>query len=335
MSDILLAKTLLPDGWIDTAIGEAHIVKEALFKSCNFSKSHLVNLELDKKCEYPAPNGYPPLVKLLEDRHNAPVIITNGAKQALSATFYAINAMGKTNLGMRTPYWALIPPLAKMHGLKFVQKDYDAYLAILPNNPCGFMFDYDYAKYLSDHHKELGIPFIHDAVYYSHTYLPLSYNLGPLGDLQIYSMSKMFGLSGLRVGYIVCYNKDYYKTLQEYIETTTVGVSVASQYICHNILKELAQEDKYSKFIEESRNKLYIAKALCKTIRKDVLGVPDDFMESNGIFGWFKVGERCDFTKARINTVNGKLFGDESMVRFNLGLPTNTMIEVVERLNSL
>lgn len=339
MADIFSSKILsspnLPPGVIDWATGEAHVVREALFKTFDIKSSYLVHLLPNKKSEYPPPAGYEPLVKLLEDKYQAPVIITNGAKQALGAAFYALNKMGRTKLGMRTPYWALIPPLANAHGLEISEK-YDAYLAILPNNPDGFMFDYDYIKYLSDYHKQLDIPFIHDAVYYTPTYLPTGFNLGPLGDLQIYSMSKMYGLSGLRVGYVVCNNKDYYCRIKEYMEMMTVGVSTASQDIAYSLLREVGREpDKEQVFIGDVKKLLYTAKALCKTIRSDILEVPDDITNIPGIFSWLKVGSRCNFHRANIHAVSGKLFGDESMVRLNLGLPTSVLIDAIERLNNL
>ena len=335
MTDILLAKPNLPHQWLDWSVGEAHVVKEALFKTFDIKSSYLVHLLPNKKSEYPPPAGYEPLVKLLEDKYQAPVIITNGAKQALGATFYALNKMGIAKLGMRTPYWALIPPIANAHGLQIADK-YDAYLAILPNNPDGFMFDYDYAKYLSDYHKELGIPFIHDAAYYTPIYLPEGFNLGPLGDLQIYSMSKMYGLSGIRVGYVVCTNRDYYCRIKEYIEMMTVGVSTVSQDIAYSLLRELwGNPDGERTFVSEAKKQLYVAKALCKTIRKDILDVPEDVVNIPGIFGWFSKGPNCDFERAKIHTVSGKLFGDESMVRLNLGLPTDILIEAIERLNRL
>lgn len=335
MTDILLAKPKLSGDWIDFSVGEPHIVREALFKTFSLKESHLVHLRPNHKAEYPSPNGYEPLVKLLEDQYQAPVVITNGAKQALGAAFYAFHKAGKRKLGMRTPYWALIPPLAKVHGLDFTKK-YDCYLAILPNNPDGFMFGYDYAKYLFDSHKDLGIPVIHDAAYYTPIYLPPDYNFGPLGDLQVFSVSKMFGISGIRLGYVVCYNTEYYKSILEYMETMTVGVSTPSQDYFYSLLQEMNHEPKKTEtFIKESRNELHIAKALCKTLRKDILDVPEDIIKIPGMFGWFGLGSKCDFAKARIHTVNGKLFGDENMVRINLGLPTQTMIDAIERLNNL
>src|ERR1019366_10800077 len=95
-------------------------------------------------------------------------------------------------------------------GLKFVVKDFDCYLAVLPNNPDNFMLDYNDAKNLADRYKELDIPFIHDAAYYTPVHLPAFKEFGPLGDVQIYSLSKMYGISGLRIGYVVCNNTEYY-----------------------------------------------------------------------------------------------------------------------------
>src|SRR5271157_1656410 len=94
-----LADTL-PQDCIDLCFGEATVVRHALLKHFSFPDiqftensfvtrekySHKVTYE--HPFSYPHPSGYQPLVKLLEHKHNAPVIITNGAKQALAAMFY-------------------------------------------------------------------------------------------------------------------------------------------------------------------------------------------------------------------------------------------------------
>jgi aspartate/methionine/tyrosine aminotransferase len=335
MSEILLAKPKLPEGWIDFSVGEPHVVREKFMEIFGFDKTYFTFTTCKGSCEYPPPNGYGPLVKLLEEKHGAPVVITNGAKQALGASFYAMKRIGKSKLGMRTPYWALIPPLAEVHGLQCTEK-YDCYLAIWPNNPDGYMVDYEYAKYLADFHRRLNIPFIHDAAYYTHTYLPDDYKLGPLGDMQIFSISKMFGISGLRLGYIVFHNTEYYKYIQEYMETMTVGVSVASQMILHNILSVMNKNPELERrFLIESRDALYKAKFLSRLFHKDILEIPNDVEHVPGMFGWFKIGPRCDFKRARIHTVDGALFGGPGMVRINLGLNAETLTEAIHRLNSL
>lgn len=333
MSDILLAKPKLPDDWIDFSVGEPHIVREVLSKVYHLTSGMFPDSE--RLWEYPSPNGYKPLVDYLENKHQAPVIITNGAKQALGASFYALKQLGKSKLGMRTPFWALIPPLATQHGLICTDK-YDSYLCLLPNNPDGFIHSYEYATYLAEYHKDLGIPFIHDAAYYTHVYLPDNYLLGPLGDVQIFSISKMYGLSGLRLGYAVCYNTDYYKYIQQYMETMTVGVSSISQKLMYDLyIAEKESPHKEKIFIRESRELLMQAKLLIRTVKPAVLEVPDDIENTPGMFGWFRAGPKADFARAKVNVIDGALFGVPGMVRLNLALPTEKLQQAIIRLNSL
>jgi aspartate/methionine/tyrosine aminotransferase len=333
MDHLLLTRPELKPGYIDFNTGEATIIREALFEAFPIRSSFLCHLH--DKSDYPHPSGYQPLVKWLEDQYKAPVIITNGAKQALGAVFHALAKLGKTTLGMRSPFWPLIPPLARHCGLTIGDK-YDAYLAILPNNPDGYMVDYEYAKYLSSYHRYFNIPFIHDAVYYTDAYMPKGSWLGPLGDVQIYSASKMFGLSGLRIGWAVVHNKEYYKLIQEYVEMTTVGVSIASQDYLLKLFQEIRNDQaKYRLFLDKAKEKLYLAKALMKTLKPEVLVVPDNIMDVPGIFAWCGVGPKCNFEKAKVHAVSGEAFGDKSKVRLNLGLSTSVLLEAIERLNNV
>lgn len=332
---MLLAKQNLPEGHIDCAVGEAHIIRDTLFKT--FGTNYLNNLvftSLEDKSEYPPASGYDPLVKFLENKHNAPVIITNGAKQGLAASFYALHKMGKRNIGMRNPFWMLLPPLIETSGLKFVEKDFDSFLAVLPNNPDNFMHSYEDAKFLGERYKDMGIPFIHDAAYYTPIHLPTFKEFGPIGDLQIYSLSKMYGISGLRVGYIVIHNMEYYDLIQEYMEMMTVGVSTISQDICFNLFTELDSNlIKYNKFVKECQNLLYVAKSICKTIDKRILDVPEGVEKEPGMFLFAKLNKENAFKDARVCIADGKYFGKEGFIRMNLAVKTETLIEVVQRLN--
>jgi aspartate/methionine/tyrosine aminotransferase len=331
--DLLLARNELDPNWIDLSIGEATTVRQALTRAFNLD-SFKFPLSKDTS-DYQPPNGYKPLVDLLEAKYNAPVIITNGAKQGLGASFYAWSKMGRTRIGMRSPYWALIPPLAKMHGLQLGNK-YDCFLAITPNNPDGFSYSAAYSQYLASYHRSLGIPFVHDAAYYTHTYLPDDYKLLPFGDIQLYSISKMFGLSGLRLGYIVCRDPTYYGPLREYIETMTVGVSTASQYILHQLLREMdSSPEKTRRFIVESRDDLYRAKFLIRTVSKDILDTPDDVEHIPGMFLWAKLKQKDAFKKAKINVSYGEAFGMPGYVRVNLAADINTIMTAINRVNNV
>ncbi len=337
MSEILLAKPKLPEGWIDVSVGEAHTVRKRLLEvfpdATDLSNGFPV---VDRMHEYPLPTGYQPLVEFLQHKHGAPVIITNGAKQALGASFYSLKRMGRGVLVMRTPYWALIPPLAKMHGIECVDlhKDrWDGCLSLSPNNPDGFVED------LGVLHRECrrqNIPLIHDAAYYTHSYLPPYFDLPAHGDVQIFSISKMLGLSGLRLGYAVCPNPEFYRYMQEYMEAMTVGVSALPQIFLDGLLRTMDNQPRLTHYFEGlAFEELRANKKMMAQVDPEVLEVPADYYRTPGMFGWFKVGPKCDLTKARINAIDGALFGVPGMIRMNLAFDHKQMTEIVERLNSV
>ena len=198
---ILLAKPKLQDGWCDLSVGEATIIRRSLFGHfpdlCS-PNILMINQELTvNDLQYQPPAGYNPLIDLLEEKHNAPVVITNGAKQALGSVFYALKKRGTDLLWMRSPYWALIPPLAHIHGLECVFSELipsvyssplDSYLCIAPNNPNNYCEPYDTLVEMAASFKKANMPFIHDAAYFTPSYLPEDYTLGPVGDVQIFSV---------------------------------------------------------------------------------------------------------------------------------------------------
>lgn len=342
MSDILLAKPVLPPDWIDVSVGEPHLVRDNLIKVFDLHEELKIgHLKVDSLV-YPNPTGYQPLVKHLEEKHKAPVVITNGAKQALGAVFWALKKMGKQQVGMKLPYWALIPPLCEMHSLNWWTAEpgqldlYDSYLLLGPNNPDGQVNSADELVEIAKAHKEEGVPFIHDAAYYTHIYMDSTHVLPAVGDVQIYSISKMLGLSGLRIGYAVCPNPQFYKLVQAYVEAMTVGVSIAAQTWLYDLLERRMKG--YPSLIERfeglSSMELKRNKEICLGIDPEVLEVPANLPTVPGMFGWFKVGPKANFSKAKINMIDGALFGAPGMIRMNLAFDESTMKEIVNRLNS-
>lgn len=343
MTKMLLAKPELPPGFIDVSVGEPHIVRDTLLKVFDLSLWELPN-DVPHMFEYPSPQGYKPLVKLLEDKHQAPVIITNGAKQGLAACFYALHKLGFIEVKMKLPYWALIPPLSIMHEVESVFGDSELvqgkhippFLLLAPNNPDGACPSSLELKDLSQQYKDAGVPLIHDAAYYTPTYLPDNHTPVQVGDVQIYSLSKSLGLSGLRVGYVVCPNVEYYKLIQQYMEAMTVGVSIVSQMLVEHMLHRMHGYPTLTQSFENlSKAALEESKKIIKTVSPEILEVPADMENIPGMFGWFKVGPKADFEKAKVNFIDGALFGVPGMVRMNLAFNKETMEDIVKRLNGV
>ena len=332
-----------PKDCIDLCFGEATIVRQALFKHFSFPD---VRFEEDSfiSCQkygnivatsnhafnYPHPSGYKPLREFLEQKHQTCVIITNGAKQALGAMFYALKKLGHNTLGHHDPIWGLIKPLAEAHGLQCSSGKHDCFLSIMPNNPDGATYDLEYGKNLHSLCQERKIPFIHDAAYYTPVYLDDKYEYGKIGDAQIYSISKMFGLSNLRLGYIVFHDLLYYKYVQEYMEMMTVGVPTITQVFLYELLQDIARNPELERqFIVDARDALYQAKFLCRTIRKDIIQVPENVENQVGMFLWAKLLKKGAFEKANILVSNGT----PDYVRINLAVTRDKLISAIERLN--
>lgn len=333
MIDILLAKPNLAADVIDTSVGEAHVVRDALLSVFDVSDCDLP--KVPSLFEYLPPQGYKPLVQLLEKKYQAPVIITNGAKNALGAVFYALKQMSKNNVYLPSPYWALIPPLMDMHGIGYSheESDTDSYLCVAPNNPDGSMPD---LETLANSAKQSGKPFIHDSVYFNHIYLPKSYLLKQYGDVQIYSSSKSFGLSALRVGWVVCHHPEIYKLMLQYMEHMTVGVSIVSQIFLYNLLNTMhGYPTLTEKFEALAASALRDNKLLIKQVDPEVLEVPSNMEDINGMFLWARIKDYSILERAKIHAIDGKYFGAEGYVRINLALPKDQIQEIVQRLNSV
>lgn len=335
MSNVLLALPDLPDGTKDLTVGEPYLIRENLLSMIDMQ--HCMPNLSDKDFAYLSPTGNKELVSYLEERHQAPVVITSGAKQALGATFYALKKMGRSYIKMLDPYWALIPPLAKMHGLIahpsdpfLALNDKGAYLLIAPNNPDGSIDDLDL---IDKHFKLTNIPLIHDGAYYTYSYINRSVPLKQIGDVQIFSMSKMLGLSSLRVGYAVCHNQEMYKHILDYMEQMTVGVSNVSQLFLLNIFESL--ESKQIEFEDKCFNDLKENKRLVKTINSNILEVPDNIEDVAGMFLWAKCKDFGAFKKAKLHIISGEPFGDKDYVRINLGFRNEDMKDIVQRINSI
>jgi aspartate/methionine/tyrosine aminotransferase len=297
---------------------------------------HAVNVA----CDYQAPEGYAPLVKVLEARYGAPVVITAGAKQGLSAAFYAARCMGLTSVAMRTPFWSQMPAAIKLadlgQSLLTTPVPDHAYLMVSPNNPDGHITTHTVATYLSERCKMFGVPLIHDAAYHTSAYVadpdPL---LVTLSDVAIFSAAKMYGLSGLRVGWVVCNNPTFKQHICEYVEATTVGVSLLSQKILYNIVNFETQLPDVKKHFEN------VASLLLANARTTIASVDPEVLDttgveqSNGMFGWFKMGPKFDPDAARIHIAPGSAFGDKYRVRINLAVEPALLCEAVKRLNQL
>lgn len=333
MSDAKLQKVTLGPDWIDLSFGEPKVIANACFKQLNHvdSKFRMPSIQNLPHYEYQPAAGHPNFISLLEEKYKAKVVITNGAKQGLDAIFHALKKNGHTSIHYEVPYYPASPGLIASSGLTRDEhfNEAQAMLICSPNNPDGSNYTNMFMKVMTNDRYV-----IHDAAYYTPIYLPDHQVVESLGHVQIFSMSKMYGLSGLRIGYVVFHDDLLYKDVVDFIETSTAGVSIASQDIAYSVEEHfLDNPNSLKEFEQESRDAISRNRWLLSQIDPEVMTVQECM--SNSMFAWAQKGPKLNYMNQKVYMLDGSLFGDPTMVRMNIAVPYETLKEAIDRLNKI
>jgi len=311
------------DGWTNLAIGDAVVVREAYKHSIPTSLS-LSASELG----YPPCDGLPELQAAIlkwcisegvcTEDHPGHVVITNGATQGLLAVISAYEG-----IKLSPPYWPRIPVLADFAGVTLNNEKQGSAcpeLITWPNNPSGCEFGTNVAD------ADSGV--IWDAVYASEIYGfdPALVPFLQRSDAIIGSVSKIFGLSGLRVGWVLFKDRAHWEKASHYLETSTSGVSVISQLYTADLL------DRVNKFPAIFQKIKKLAKKSLETNSRIIQDVVTPFASAvggsigghGGLFAWFRPSNYASFkdalNRAKIFIVRGDLCGfTKEWIRINAG----------------
>lgn len=335
MKELTLARVDLGAGWIDLGYGEPLIIREILRKhlpiKCLPNKSDLFD------APYLPPKGHKDLVALLEAKYGAKVVVTSGAKQGIAAVMYALKNKGHKACVIPSPYWTSTPGLIKTQGLnvEILNKDEVTANAIMitsPNNPDGKELMGNELLSLAADAKAQGVTFIHDAAYYSPIYKSDPTELLSVGDVQIYSFAKQYGLAGIRVGYVVLHDETLVADVAEFVEKSCSGVSGASQLIALAVETHFRDDPaSLDAFHNECRNAIKESRRALEGVRPDVMQV--ETCTSNSMFAWGKAGPALDYKAAKVNVIHGDSFGKPGYIRLNLSVNSDLILEAIERLN--
>jgi len=336
-SDAKLQKLNLGPDWIDLSFGEPKVVAVALGRQLNtFGSPFTMPAYNDLfKWEYQPAAGNLELTRFLENKYSAKVVVCNGAKQALSAACTVMGRsiktkqIGPASIYYDVPYYPANPIASSCGKLyRIDDKDIaDCLLITSPNNPDGR--NYTNSQLIDMQTKKR---MIHDAAYYTPIYLPAEQIPIPIGRIQIHSMSKSYGLSGLRIGYAVCHDESYYQPIVDYMEETTAGVSAASQQVALNIETFFATHpDAKLAFEADARDMIKASRTELEALDPEVMTIIP--CTHNSMFAWAKVGPKLDYKAAKVFILEGDLFGQPGMVRLNIAHPVETIREAVARLN--
>lgn len=332
--EMRLARVDLGPGWIDLGYGEPVVIQQLLKK--HFKPAVFPDQAELLHSPYQPPKGMSELTDILEKKYGAPVVVTNGGKQGISATMYALSKVGHKSCAIPTPYWVSIPQLIQDVGLtvEYVGQGDTKSSAIMittPNNPDGKELTASTLVELETDAKNSKIALIHDAAYYTPIYANDQCS-AKFGDAQIYSFSKMYGLSGLRLGYVVVHNPELLPGVLGYVERSTSGVSTASQDIAVAVETWVRDNPQaYATFVSECREAISKSRAELLNLDPQVLSLEP--CTSNSMFAWLRVGPKLDNLNARVNILSGDIFGKPGFMRMNIAMNSDLIKTAVDRLN--
>lgn len=317
-NDMLLARD--ENNSLNLAIGEPSFLELYMKDFCPSTLPSFSN-------KYPNSNGMLKLrqkfarylkdsIGLESDPNN--IVVTNGAKQALIASAIVEGEdMGAKYLYHPSPYWLSYPTIAKYADLEFtdgvtqdVKEKGCVAIYTSPNNPDGKLF--------------AGGCDIWDAVYANRVY-----GYDPKVSLKhwisVFSAAKMFGMSGLRVGFAVCRDFNRAAKVAAIIEKTTSGVSnIAQEYLCSVLDNIDARPDQYAQALNGATNYLQSNTRHISIIEEHIEKAWGSF-EYMGMFGMIKVKDPERFkqalVKSNVKFIPGNACGmlEQGTYRINMG----------------
>ena len=292
----------------------------------------------DAELDYQPIQGNAELLREVEQLHNAPCVATVGAKQGVYAALTVAKQRGCRVVGMRNPAW---PPL--VHAIKTLGMEhtlfnhpldgtaYDCLLLVSPNNPDGRSYSVKEMQRINFETKKANRFFIHDAAYACspYTHDPLY----AWGDAQVISVSKRFGLSGLRVGWVVSKDEAVLNELQDVVETISAGTCGTAQGAVAKLLRRLRVNPQLRcLFDTDCYRSLKEARDAACSFNPRVL---EAVQPLEGAFAWCKKGPKYDVDKLKARLVDGGAYGNSDFVRVNLVGDVEDVRELAQRTHAL
>jgi aspartate/methionine/tyrosine aminotransferase len=267
---------------------------------------------------YPPYEGDPELVEMVREltkrftgKNFKHITITAGCTNAVMASIYALSNNRTECVGTRDLCYLRYPHMVNMAGLlptdlQVLSPD-DIALVDSPSNPLGEVL----------YHGGGTTKVIWDGAYHSPLYgVPEAINSVPEASIFCGSLSKLTSLNGLRLGWTATNYKELHDSVVRYNRFQLCGVSVPSQEIAKEILKDQGRFDLYMVIGRGmiDRNREIVSKL------GSLLGnqtVPD-----KGMFALFEVDDKAEelFKRANVQFTDGRECGARfQSVRVSLG----------------
>ncbi|HEY3296766.1 MAG TPA: pyridoxal phosphate-dependent aminotransferase [bacterium] len=297
------------------------------------------------------------------DRVPAPenVIVSSGAKQALYNLLYTI-LNPQDEVIVLAPYWVSYPEMIKMlygvpvivtpedgsfyprmEDIKKVVTSYTkAIIVNSPNNPSGAIYSEKFTQELVEFCEEKGIFYISDDIYHKLVFSgkkwanPYQYTTKDLENTHIVSIngvSKLYGMTGFRIGWTVAPRKMVEIMINVQGQTTTTASLVQQAAAEGALLGVQSVTESLRMMLENNRNVMVNE---LKAFRGVHLSAPDGTYYCLPDFSAWQPDSlklcKMLLDKARVVTVPGKEFGMEGHLRLSYCGSVKDIKEGIERI---
>ena len=243
------------------------------FTSPDFVNAGIIKALNEHKTQYAPALGIPPLREVVAEKfrnenkmnwvQKENIIITNGGSQALTIAYAVLSNPGDEMI-LSSPNFISYYYLADYYGLKCVEisrkDDYSPDIEAIknaitpktkfllvnsPNNPTGYVYTKDQMDEVVKIVKENDLYLVSDEVYENFIFNGqekcsfAAYEGMQDRTITLNALSKTFGATGLRLGYIAA-SKEIITNMEKYIQYTTAGVNHPVQYGAIEALKNVA-----------------------------------------------------------------------------------------------
>lgn len=288
----------------------------------------------------------------------ANVLISAGAKQALFNFLLAAIEPGD-EVVFPAPFWVSYPEMVKLAGgtpvivkpaqglrvsadevLRAVTPRTKAILINSPCNPAGHIFSEDFIKQLVTFAEEKQIFLVMDDIYHQLVFdgakvpNPCAYANKAENLVLINGVSKLYGLTGLRIGWAVCQNADLIKAMGKMqAQSTSCNSDISEAAAAAALNGNQACVDQLRTLLEENRNTLLAEIAKIPSVRVErPQGTFYSFVDfshyntdSNALAAYL-------LEKALVAVVPGKAFGAQGYLRISFCADKNSIVEGIRRI---
>ncbi|MGB2579264.1 aspartate aminotransferase [Elusimicrobium simillimum] len=286
------------------------------------------------------------------------IIISSGAKQAIYNFLLCVVNSGD-EVVFPAPYWVSYPEMVTMaggipvavkpeHGLQITLPEFEeaitdktkAVMLNSPNNPSGLIFGTEFVKGVVEICEKKGIYLLMDDIYHQLVFdgkttpNALEYSKDGRNLVIINGVSKLYGLTGIRIGWAVSENKELIAAMgRMQAQTTSCNSDLSEAAAAAALNGDQSGVKEMTMQLEENRNALI---AELKNIKGVNVTVSNGTFYTLADFSSYNMTsmELAEFLldKALVAVVPGDAFGMEGYARISFCSARENVIEGARRI---